>query len=452
MTIQPVSLSELSPKSRFVDFDHDGGKLPWTGDFQADYSVVADYIIKLDAVISNMPAPSERTGALRDEVRKILDFQDVIRSQFLATHVNQVYMTITNNFSDRLTVTELCERGVQKYPSLLPSENRMKAELVLPLGEREGREFSQALFVSMFLRDVACGKHLLASMRRPSARAPARVAEFLESGFIDLGVVTIERRGSAAVITLQNGASLNAEDLELLNQLELAVDIALLCPEVSAGVFRGGVMTHPKYRGRRVFCAGMNLRKLSSGQIPIVEYLISREMGLIEKIRRGLFFDDGLSSFDVRSEKPWLGVVEGFAIGGGLQMLLCFDKVIATDEVYFSLPAANEGIVPGSANFRLPRQVGARLARRMILLGEKVYAISADGKRICDDVIESKAIEAAIDLSLSQLSSAAVSVNRHMLNIADEPEEGLLRYLAEFCVVQAKRALSEDVVYKVKDW
>lgn len=422
------------------------------GDFRSDYASLADYVATVEAAICLMPAPSERSEVLREDVRRKISDQNVARSQFLSAYLKQVYSALTDNFREHLTLTDLCKRGAEIYPALLPRPDQMAAELALPLNRREGRELSLACFVSAFLRNVDCGKHLLSSMRRPSPQAYNRLPEYSEHGILHLGPVTIERRGLAAIITLENGKCLNAEDLEFLTQLELAVDIALLSDNVRVGVVRGGVMTHPKYRGLRVFCAGINLRKLSLGQIPVVEYLLSREMGLIEKLRRGLSLPEGCSGSDNRHEKPWLGVIEGFAIGGGFQMLLNFDKVIASDEVYFSLPAAHEGIVPGSANFRLARHVGSKLSRRMILFGEKIFAASENGRLVCDEVVDTKSLEPAVDSAIDQLSGAAAAANRHMLNISDETEEELLNYLAEFCLVQAERALSKDVIAKVQNW
>lgn len=420
--------------------------------FGADYAALAEQVAMLEAAISNVPAPSERSEALRKEVRRKISDQDAARSRFLLANLEQVYRALTDTLREPLTIAELCRRAADLFPALLPGSDKMAAEYALPLDEREGHEGSLASFISAVLRNPECGKHLLASMRRPSAAARDYLPEYAREGLLKLGVVTVERQGPAAIITLENGDCLNAEDLELLTQLELAVDIALLSPCVSVGVVRGGAMTHPKYRGRRVFCSGINLRKLNLGQIPIVDYFLSREMGLIEKIRRGLSLEGFVPGPDTRHEKPWLGVIEGFAIGGGFQLLLNFDKIIASEEVYFSLPAAHEGIVPGSANFRLSRHVGSRLARRMIFLGERIHAVGKNGNLVCDEVVDGKSVDSAMYSAIDQLSGAAVAANRHMLNISDEPVGELLNYLAEFCLVQAERALSKDVMAKVRDW
>lgn len=108
--------------------------------------------------------------------------------------------------------------------------------------------------------------------------------------------------------------------------------------------------------------------------------------------------------------------------------------------------------MPGSANFRLPRIAGPKLARRMILCGHKVDANGEHGKLFCDEVVDSQSIEAAIDVAIDQMSSDAVVANRHMINISDEPEDHLRHYLSEFSRVQAKRYLSKDVIERVRSW
>ena len=197
------------------------------------------------------------------------------------------------------------------------------------------------------------------------------MASFQSEGRLDLGSVLIERRECAAHLTINNGYCLNAEDDRLVDDLETAVDLALLDPDIRVGILRGGVMTHPRYAGRRLFSAGINLKALHSGQISYVDFLLRRELGFISKLMRGVRLAD---NNEETREKPWIAAVDGFAIGGGAQLLLVFDHVIAAADSYISLPAANEGIVPGFANLRLPRVVGSRMARQLILGGRKIWA------------------------------------------------------------------------------
>src|SRR5205085_6472437 len=105
------------------------------------------------------------------------------------------------------------------------------------------------------------------------------------------------------------------------------------------------VVDHPRYAGRRVFNAGINLTHLYHGRISFVNFMMARELGLVAKLQRGLWLgDDWETELEETEEKPWIAAVESFAIGGGCQLLLVMDRVIAERGAYFSLPARKEGI------------------------------------------------------------------------------------------------------------
>jgi thioesterase DpgC len=265
-----------------------------------------------------------------------------------------------------------------------------------------------------------------------------------------LGTVLIERHGRIAHLTVHNDACLNAEDNRLVDDLETAVDLALLDDQVSAGVVRGGVMSHPRYRGRRVFSAGINLVDLHAGRISYADFLIRRELGLLHKLVRGILVDDDPAAFPCRTlEKPWVAAVDTFAIGGGAQLLLVFDHVVAGADAFFSLPAAQEGIVPGVSNMRLARAAGSRLARQIILSGRRVWAHEPDARFLCDEVADPAAVGDAARAAADRLAAPAVRANRRMLNLGEEPVDALRAYLAEFALEQALRLFSPDVLGKV---
>jgi thioesterase DpgC len=147
--------------------------------------------------------------------------------------------------------------------------------------------------------------------------------------------------------------------------------------------------------------------------------------------------------------KPWIAAVDSFAIGGGAQLLLVCDRVIAAADSYFSLPAAQEGIVPGLANLRLTRLLGSRKARQVILYGRRISAQEPDSSLLADEVVDPTEMEKTIESSVQQLSKPAVAANRHMLNLAEEPVGTFREYVAEFALVQAQRLYSPDVLAKV---
>ena len=186
---------------------------------------------------------------------------------------------------------------------------------------------------------------------------------------------------------MRNPRFLNAEDEATLDGLEIAIDVATLDAETDIAVLRGDTVEHSKYRGRRLFSAGINLTHLYHGKISFVWY-IKRDMGLVNKLFRGVARPD-VSPDEVAGgtiEKPWIGVVDGFAIGGGCQLLLTLDYVLAASDAYMTLPARKEGIIPGAANLRLWRFTGDRIARQAILYGRRLDCDTPEGRLICDEI------------------------------------------------------------------
>jgi thioesterase DpgC len=170
-------------------------------------------------------------------------------------------------------------------------------------------------------------------------------------------------------------------------------------------------------------------------------------MGYLSKLLRGVSVET-TSWWWPRVEKPWVAAVDTFAIGGGAQLLLLFDRVIATKDAYFSLPAAREGIVPGASNLRLTRAIGARPARQIVLWGRRVHAGEPASSMLFDEVVDPDAMETAVADAAAKLDNTAIVANRRMLNLAEEPLDAFRTYMAEFALQQALRLYSEDVIGK----
>ena len=253
--------------------------------------------------------------------------------------------------------------------------------------------------------------------------------------------MTVERRGDAAHVTLKNPRYLNAEDQTTIDATEIAVDLATLDPKSNIAVLRGGEVEHVKYRGRRILGSGINLTHLYRGKIPFL-WFIQRELGFVHKFMRGVARTDALPD-DVHGtgiEKPWIAVVESFAIGGHCQILLTQDYVLAANDAFMTLPARKEGIVPGASNLRLHRFVGDRLARQLVQYERKLLCDSPEGRLICDEVVEAGEMDAAIERVVENLtSSGAVGAisNRRAFRVATESLDLFRRYMAVYAREQA---------------
>jgi thioesterase DpgC len=410
---------------------------------------LADVAKRTDDLIASLPEPWQRSPEQRANAAAAHAAARALRRQFMDAHADAVYDQLTDCRASCLRLAQLVESAAAEYPGLVPSAEQMAAEQGRPQAHKEGREIDQGIFLGGVLRSPLGGPHLMDAMLRPTPRALGLLREFSRTGVADLGSVRIERGVGVAYLTMCRDDCLNAEDNQQVEDMETAVDLALLDPGTHVGLLRGGVMSHPRYRGKRVFSAGINLKALHAGRISLVDFLLRRELGYIHKLVRGIVVDDEARWHSPGLAKPWVAAVDGFAIGGGMQLLLVFDHVLAASDSYLSLPAAQEGIVPGSANFRLTRCVGPRLARQIILRGRRIWATEPEARLLVDEVAEPSDLDVAIEQSLERLQGPAVLANRRMLNHAEESADEFRGYMAEFALQQALRIYSADVISKV---
>lgn len=428
----------------------DDGGCTISGDLPADQRTLAETAERTRDVLAGLPEPLLRSAGQRATSAAAKDADRALRSAFMECHADAVYDLLTDGRRRYPRLEELANAAAVEFPGLAPTTAQLAAERARPQAAKEGDEIDHGIFFSHLLRSRRAGPHLLDAMRRPTPRALGMAPEFARTGVADLGSVRMLRRDGIAYLTMCRDDCLNAEDNRQVEDMETAVDLALLDPAVCAGMLRGGEMSHPRYRGKRVFSAGLNLKALHSGGISLTGHLLRRELGYISKLIRGMPDQAGTRWQSPVLEKPWVAVVDGFAIGGGAQLLLVFDHVLAARDAYVSLPAAQEGIIPGAAGLRLARHAGPRLSRQLILHGRRIWATEPAARLLIDDVLEPGELDAAAEKSLSSLKGPAALANRRMLNLAEEPLEEFRLYMAEFTLQQSLRLYSDDVIGKAR--
>jgi enoyl-CoA hydratase/carnithine racemase len=366
-----------------------------------------------------------------------------------ATEALAAYERLTGQRSRFVRVDDLCARA-----DFLPSEAQLEREAALALKDKQGLERAQGEFLAHVLADPVAGAHLCHAMLLPHPRTAAHRAAFEKNGELSFAGARLERRGKAALITMGNPRFLNAEDETTLEGMEIAVDLALLDPQTEVCVLRGGPVEHPKYAGRRLFGAGINLTHLYQGKIRFLWYLI-RDLGFVNKLYRGVALPDS-SPEEHSTEKLCIAAVEGFAIGGHCQILLTMDRTLAAEDAYLTLPARKEGIIPGAANLRLPRFVGDRIARQAILAERRIDCASPEGRMICDEIVPAGEIDAAIDRTVAALSGSGVvsaAGNRRAFRAGEEPLDAFRRYMAVYAREQAYCHLSPALITNLeKNW
>jgi thioesterase DpgC len=364
------------------------------------------------------------------------------RVAFLRDHADAVYDALTDYRSRFVRINELVTAAARQFPGLVPDAQQIAAEEGLRQSQKAGLEIDQGLFLSAILRSRRSGTHLCQAMLLPKPESLALLPRFIEEDRLDLPGASIERRGKAAMLTFRNPRFLNAEDATTLGGMETCVDLALLDERIEVSVLRGTKVEHPKYQDRHVFGAGINLTHLYHGRIPFLWYL-ERDLGYVNKLYRGLALADDAPPDEfggVTVEKPWIAAVESFAIGGHCQILLAVDYVLAEKSTFLTLPARKEGIIPGAANMRLPRFTGDRVARQLIQYERRLECDSAEGRLICDEIVDTGRMDEAIERVVGGLTSSGVvsaASNRRAFRITQEPLDMFREYFAVYAREQA---------------
>jgi (3,5-dihydroxyphenyl)acetyl-CoA 1,2-dioxygenase len=362
-----------------------------------------------------------------------------------------LYDELTDGCTKPVRLEELVYGAAERVPGLVPTRAEMEPERARKLADKAGLELAQGLLIAEFLANPRTGRHLVESMLHPTQMALEHLDELRSTGKVDLGPARVTRHGRAGVLELCNPRHLNAEDGNTLAETEAAVDLVLLDPDIQIGVFRGGVVDHPRYAGERIFGAGINLTLLYQGQIDYLFYVV-RDMGYVNKIYRGLA---GARGADARSrEKLWIAGVERYAIGGACQLLHVMDHVIAVRGSRLYLPARKEGIIPGASNLRLPRFVGDRAARQAILSGREWTAGEPDADLICDEIVEPGEIDETIERRIEALTSSGLvnaAANRAAMRVGEEPIELFREYMSTYAREQAYCQLSPALVHNLEE-
>ena len=421
------------------------------GRLDADAAAARTVFQKGWKLLDSLPARSRRSAAEKEEGSDIVDAISDLCWRFCRTHRSELYDRLTEQRSKAVRVNDLVWRAAELWPGLVPTRDEVAAEAERMQADKDGREIRQGLFVSQMLSDPQIGTHLITTMLAPTKKADDLIDELVAAGGLDLGTARVAVEGEVGYVYFKNTRYLNAEDDEWVKAVETAIDLVLLHPDVKMGVLRGDPVQHPKYAGRRIFSAGINLTKLYHGKVSYLFYLV-RDLGLVHKLYRGFARDDERTNEpepESTIEKPWVAVVEGFAIGSGCQLLLVVDYVIAEKGSYFNLPARKEGIIPGAANLRLPRFVGEGVARQAIMFDRTFHVDDPDAKALIGEVHPRDELDAALETVVDNaVGSGMVSAagNRRALRVQTEPLDVFRRYMATYAREQAYCHLSEQLI------
>jgi enoyl-CoA hydratase len=166
--------------------------------------------------------------------------------------------------------------------------------------------------------------------------------------------VIVEKDGAIAVVTLNRPQSLNALSYALVKDLSLAMQELDEDNDVRVIIVTGG---------EKVFAAGADIKEMA-------------ERGPFdERIQERLTYRDKIN----RIRKPVIAAVSGFALGGGCELAMSCDIIIASETARFGQPEVNLGIIPGSGGTqRLAHVLGKHRAMELVLTGDMITATDAE--------------------------------------------------------------------------
>lgn len=173
----------------------------------------------------------------------------------------------------------------------------------------------------------------------------------------------VAKEAPIATVALNRPKQLNALSSALVKELTEAMEALDLDPEVRAIILTGG---------EQVFAAGADIKEMAEAT------------PFDDRIRTRMVFRDRFN----RISKPVIAAVSGYALGGGCELAMSCDIVVASESARFGQPEVNLGIIPGSGGTqRLTRTVGKYRAMEIILTGEFLKANEAHQLGLVNKVV-----------------------------------------------------------------
>jgi enoyl-CoA hydratase len=212
--------------------------------------------------------------------------------------------------------------------------------------------------------------------------------------------ILVETRGAVGLVTFNRPQALNALCDKLIRELGTALDGFEKDPAIGAIVITGS---------EKAFAAGADIKEMAGKSF--VDCYVQD------------FITDGWERVTT-CRKPVIAAVAGFALGGGCEMAMMCDTIIAAENAKFGQPEINLGIIPGSGGTqRLTRAVGKAKAMDMVLSGRMMDAAEAERSGLVSRVVPAdKLLEEALKLAtqIAGLARPAVLAAKEAVNRAFE--------------------------------
>jgi enoyl-CoA hydratase len=222
--------------------------------------------------------------------------------------------------------------------------------------------------------------------------------------------ILVETRGAVTLITLNRPQALNALNAQVLEDLITAFAAFEADPAQRCAVLTGA--------GEKAFAAGADIKEMA--EKPAAEFYAQD------------FFSRWTSHLVKTTRKPWIAAVNGFALGGGCELAMMADFIIASENAKFGQPEIKLGVGPGmGGSQRLTRAIGKAKTMEMGLTGRMMGADEAERAGLVARVVPLAAlIEDAVKTAteIAAMPPLAAIANKEMVNAAFETtlDQGLL--------------------------
>ncbi|MFC1993281.1 enoyl-CoA hydratase/isomerase family protein [Chloroflexota bacterium] len=178
--------------------------------------------------------------------------------------------------------------------------------------------------------------------------------------------IIYENQNGIGHVTLNRPHALNAYNLQMRDELYQVLGAIREDPEVKVAIFKGA--------GERAFCAGADLSEFLTAPSPVIARRVRWERDVW-----GLFLS---------ITKPLIAALHGYVLGSGIEIALCCDIRLASEDAQFGLPEVGLGIIPAAGGSQtLPRMIGRAKALEMLLTGRWVTAEEARRQKLVNQVV-----------------------------------------------------------------
>ncbi len=239
----------------------------------------------------------------------------------------------------------------------------------------------------------------------------------------------VEQRGAVTLVTLNRPQALNALNSKVLDDL-----IAAFAAFEADNSQRCAVLTGS---GDKAFAAGADIKEMADK--PASDFYLED------------FFSKWTSDFVKKVRKPWIAAVNGFSLGGGCELAMMADFIIASDKAKFGQPEIKLGVAPGmGGSQRLTRAIGKAKAMEMCLTGRMMDAAEAERSGLVARVVPHETlVDEAVKTAtvIAAMPPMAAMVNKDMVNAAFETtlDQGLIYERRLFQILAATEDKAEGM-------